>query len=43
MSSQFIKVSVPRAVPAPRGALWAAAAVGWVLRVMITRRPKVQS
>jgi len=42
MSGQYVKVLVPEAVDAPRGALWAAAALVWVLRVLFARQATVQ-
>jgi hypothetical protein len=37
MSSQFIKVLVPRAVATPRGAQWAAAAALWIAQGFSSR------
>ena len=38
MSNPVIKVLVPQAVAAPRGARWAAAAAVWVARALFVRR-----
>jgi hypothetical protein len=41
--SEVIKVFVPQTVAAPRGALWAAAAVVWLVRALFAHPPKVRS
>lgn len=40
MSNLFVKVLVPQAATAPRGAQWAAAAVVWIARALSPRPAK---
>lgn len=40
MPNQFVKVLVPQAAAAPRGAQWAAAAVVWIAQALSPRPAK---
>ena len=41
MSNPVIRVLVPRAVAAPRGAQWAAAAALWIARTLFRRNAEL--
>ena len=43
MSPHVIKVFAPMPIAEPRGARWAAAAVGWMTRVLFALQTKVPS